>query len=371
MSRSATRNRENPVNIPLHRTFTGRSERSIGARELFTRYDTNSNGRISLCELRNLITSENYAQDLPDAAVERILTRADRDENGYLNYQEFKQMVSGKEWQHILQRAVHRYVKYTVPARPVSLVDTTDGVGEYEGQYGCWPPALGMVLISIVEVATFLTDACNSGTVMADGPVANKLIYTPYRRFEAWRFLTYMFVHVGVFHLVVNLLVQLLLGVPLEMVHHWWRVLIIYMAGVVAGSLGTSITDPYVRLAGASGGVYAILFAHISTIIMNWSEMRFAAYQLAVLIILIVTDVGSAIYNRYFTDEQQSIGYAAHFAGALAGLLLGINVLRNLSVKPWEKKLWWASISIYLFLTIGAIIWNFCYTDHFPASDKY
>lgn len=61
---------------------------------------------------------------------------------------------------------------------------------------------------------------------------------------------------------------QLLLGVPLEMVHRWWRVLIIYIAGVVAGSLGTSVTDPYTRLAGASGGVYAILLAHIATIIM-------------------------------------------------------------------------------------------------------
>jgi len=69
-------------------------------------------------------------------------------------------------------------------------------------------------------------------------------------------------------HLLVNLFVQLLLGVPLEMVHRWWRVLIIYFAGVLAGSLGTSITDPFTRLAGASGGVYAILLAHIATIIM-------------------------------------------------------------------------------------------------------
>jgi rhomboid-related protein 1/2/3 len=52
------------------------------------------------------------------------------------------------------------------------------------------------------------------------------------------------------------------------MVHRWWRVLIIYFAGVAAGSLGTSVVDPYTRLAGASGGVYAILLAHIATIIM-------------------------------------------------------------------------------------------------------
>lgn len=69
-------------------------------------------------------------------------------------------------------------------------------------------------------------------------------------------------------HLVVNLCVQILLGIPLEMVHRWWRVLVIYFAGVIAGSLGTSITDPTVKLAGASGGVYSLITAHIATIIM-------------------------------------------------------------------------------------------------------
>lgn len=44
-----------------------------------------------------------------------------------------------------------------------------------------------------------------------------------------------------------------MLGIPLEMVHKWWRVLLVYFAGVIAGSLGTSITDPDTFLAGASG----------------------------------------------------------------------------------------------------------------------
>lgn len=69
-------------------------------------------------------------------------------------------------------------------------------------------------------------------------------------------------------HLVVNIGVQLVLGVPLEMVHKWWRVQIIYFAGVIAGSLAHSITDPSCRLAGASGGVYSLLTAHIACAIM-------------------------------------------------------------------------------------------------------
>lgn len=67
---------------------------------------------------------------------------------------------------------------------------------------------------------------------------------------------------------MVNMMVQILLGIPLEMVHRWWRVLLVYLAGVIAGSLATSLSDPYVYLAGASGGVYALITAHIATIIM-------------------------------------------------------------------------------------------------------
>lgn len=52
------------------------------------------------------------------------------------------------------------------------------------------------------------------------------------------------------------------------MAHKWWRVLLVYFCGILAGSLGSSIMDPKVCLAGASGGVYALITAHIGTIIM-------------------------------------------------------------------------------------------------------
>lgn len=100
------------------------------------------------------------------------------------------------------------------------------------------------------------------------GPAASLFIYHPFRRYEAWRFATYMFVHVGIMHIMMNLIIQIFLGVALELVHCWWRVALVYTAGVVAGSMGTSITNPRIFLAGASGGVYALITAHIATIIM-------------------------------------------------------------------------------------------------------
>jgi hypothetical protein len=36
-------------------------------------------------------------------------------------------------------------------------------------------------------------------------------------------------------HLIFNLIFQLVLGLPLEMVHKWWRVGTVYCLGVIAG----------------------------------------------------------------------------------------------------------------------------------------
>lgn len=77
------------------------------------------------------------------------------------------------------------------------------------------------------------------------------------------------------FHLGFNLLVQLLVGLPLEMVHGYGRIACVYIAGVLAGSLGTSVFDPDVYLVGASGGVYALLAAHLANVMLNYNNMQY------------------------------------------------------------------------------------------------
>lgn len=93
---------------------------------------------------------------------------------------------------------------------------------------------------------------------------------------------------------------QMLIGIPLEMVHSSTRIACIYLAGVlagilkqfifmcdrynrnvfIAGSLGTSILDPGVYLVGASGGVYALLAAHLANIMLNYSNMEYGIFRL-------------------------------------------------------------------------------------------
>lgn len=69
------------------------------------------------------------------------------------------------------------------------------------------------------------------------------------------------------------------------MVHRGWRVVLIYLSGVLAGSLATSVTDPSVYLAGASGGVYALITAHVATIIIV-SLTKIMFYFIIVMLII-------------------------------------------------------------------------------------
>ncbi|XP_006609467.1 rhomboid-related protein 2 isoform X1 [Apis laboriosa] len=335
---------------------------------IFEKYDLDGDGKITYQELRAMIRSSSYSNDIPTRVVHMIMRKADLDDSGYLDFPEFIAMIHRKDMQGVFGHLVQRYVQSMVPQRPTTFQiarssDITDG--QYEEEYSCKPPALAMIIISILEIILFLYDVIVYKSPSVEGPAATLFIYNPHKRYEAWRYLTYMFVHVGVFHLVVNLLVQIMLGIPLEMVHKWWRVLIIYVAGVLAGSLGTSVSDPTVYLAGASGGVYALITAHVATILMNWSQMEFAVLQLLVFLVVTVVDVSQAIYNRYVLETNDQVGYVAHFAGAIAGLLVGINVLRNLEVKTWEKVVWWASIITYTVLMTAAILWNIFYTSYY------
>ncbi|XP_047032650.1 rhomboid-related protein 2-like isoform X1 [Helicoverpa zea] len=371
--------RETAVSMPL---TPSRSD--LYWRRIFEKYDKDKDGRISYVELKEIINSREYEHDLPDNVVDKIMSLADRDNSGYLDFNEFVAMMHNPDLKAVFGHFVARYVHSIIPQRgPVDTtgpwtgfraVSTSDHArsksyftytdGTYEEEYSCWPPAVCMILISLVEIVLFCYDAAE-GNTQANGTIAKLFIYNPHKRQEAWRFITYMLVHVGVVHLLVNLLVQLFLGVPLEMVHRWWRVTLVYLAGVAAGSLATSLTDPKVYLAGASGGVYALIAAHVATIIMNWSEMEFAIIQLLVFLLLAAVDIGTAVYDRYWSHLNQNIGYVAHLAGALAGLLVGIGVLRNLEKRKWEKRLWWAAVLLYCSLMLAGILANIFWTARF------
>ena len=82
--------------------------------------------------------------------------------------------------------------------------------------------------------------------------VCTYFIYNPHHRSQVWRFFTYMFIHGGATHISMNILIQLFVGVPLEMSQPGWvgtgRVALVYFSGVIFGVLGASVFKPQTAL---------------------------------------------------------------------------------------------------------------------------
>lgn len=238
----------------------------------------------------------------------------------------------------------------------------------YADHYTCCPPPLFILFITLLELGFFTYYTVATGEMNPAGPVPidSVFIYRPDKREEIWRFFFYMVLHAGWLHLLFNLLVQVLVGLPLEMVHGSLRIGTVYMAGVLAGSLGTSVFDMDVYLVGASGGVYALLAAHLANVLLNYNNMEFGIVRLIGIFVVASADVGFAIYDRYASEATgPPVSYVAHLTGALAGLTIGLLVLKNFEQKLHEQLIWWVALGVYAACTIFAVLFNL-FTPSFP-----
>ena len=141
-------------------------------------------------------------------------------------------------------------------------------------------------------------------------------------------------------------MLQLLVGLSLEMSNSWWRVGLVYVLGVTAGSLASSILSPGAFLAGASGGV--LNWKEDSLIIRQRLRKRKATSPTfgkivrigRILVVggILSVDVVTAICTK-LSGEVNTTSYTAHISGLVMGVLVGVVILKNRKVQFWEQWL--------------------------------
>jgi len=100
------------------------------------------------------------------------------------------------------------------------------------------------------------------GPERVDG-LGDLVLYAPSLEYDGewYRILTSGFVHFGIAHVGMNMLVLWQVGRMIEGVFGALNFAVLYVAGILGGSLGAVLLDPDVPVGGASGAIFALLGA--------------------------------------------------------------------------------------------------------------
>ena len=152
------------------------------------------------------------------------------------------------------------------------------------------------------------------------------LALEPYRMFTEKEFhgvVTSGFVHSGFWHLAINMFVLYMFGCDLEAILDSPQFVIVYLVGLVIGSLYPLLkyrNHPEYIAIGASGAVSGVVFAYCLFFPFRTLYLLAVIPMPAILFALLY--VGYSIYAMKRVNDN--IGHEAHLAGAVGGLLATI-----------------------------------------------
>ena len=132
---------------------------------------------------------------------------------------------------------------------------------------------------------------------------------------EWYRIFTSAFLHAGLIHLGLNMFVLYILGTLLEPAIGSLRFAAIYLASILAGSLGVLVINPNDLSVGASGGIFGLMAA--AFLIARDRGLDELASQIGFFVVL----------NLVFTFTIPNISIGAHVGGLIGGVIASLVVI--------------------------------------------
>ncbi|KAJ7553570.1 hypothetical protein O6H91_06G103600 [Diphasiastrum complanatum] len=152
------------------------------------------------------------------------------------------------------------------------------------------------------------------------------------KQHEGWRLVSCIWLHGGVFHLLVNMLSLVFIGIRLEQEFGFIRIGLLYLLTGFGGSLLSALFIQNQISVGASGALFGLLGAMLSELLTNWTVYSNKCAALSTLIIIIIVNLAVGLLPH--------IDNFAHIGGFISGFLLGFVIL----IKPqFGWKAHWAS----------------------------
>lgn len=155
---------------------------------------------------------------------------------------------------------------------------------------------------------------------------------------EVWRLFTAGFVHIDIFHLVMNGIALLNLGSFIERLYGPKRFLLILVNGIFFGSFFVFVGQGNALLVGISGGLYALL-----------GVMLVYLYETGLIRQpMIQSQVLRMVFMNVLINFLPNISVLGHLGGFICGVMLGLFFTKKTSWLPLRKH---AIISMILLST--------------------
>jgi membrane associated rhomboid family serine protease len=177
-------------------------------------------------------------------------------------------------------------------------------------------PFVTYTLIALNVIAFIVTLGGGAAAVDGGGSVIRDygLAGPPVTDGEWYRLITGGFLHAGLIHLGLNMLVLYFLGRLLEPAIGGARLLAIYLASLLAGSFGALLLDPNQITVGASGAIFGLLAA--AFVIARRRGMEALAREIGMLVAI----------NLLITFTIPNISIGGHLGGLVGGGLAALAV---------------------------------------------
>jgi membrane associated rhomboid family serine protease/Flp pilus assembly protein TadD len=161
-----------------------------------------------------------------------------------------------------------------------------------------------------------------------------------------WRLLTYMFLHGGLMHIAFNMWCLWDLGALCESLYGRWTFAAIYFITGIAGGLASMGWNPGVLTVGASGAIFGLAGALISSFYLGEFSVPRVAIQGTLRSLLFF--VG---FNVLFGSFVPGIDNACHAGGLVSGLMVGALIARL--APQHDKPLRRVGVVLFMVLIVG------------------
>jgi len=224
--------------------------------------------------------------------------------------------------------------------------------------FGLPKPSKAVKTLLIINVAVFVLQMFLDGSPdhVTPGRMSRLLGVTVGEFYQPWRYITFQFLHGGIWHILMNMLGLYFLGSPVEQKYGLRKFVVFYLScGVTAGIAYVIIgsaggLSPNTPIIGASGGVFGIILA--AAVYFPGFRIIFLFFpvpiRLAALIIfgmmglLVLQALGAGNVTSVMSD-------VAHLGGAVAAAVWvwgapGLRGLKHTTAQKlnrgaWERKM--------------------------------